>query len=119
MLGKMLQVKGSRERGYVLPIEEAEIRREIMTYGPVVASMQAYGDLDYYTGGIYKHTAGRPRGAHAVKIIGWGTENGTDYWIVANTWNTNWGEDNGFFRILRGINHCNIEDFVVAGHIKV
>ncbi|EPB71597.1 papain family cysteine protease [Ancylostoma ceylanicum] len=119
------------ERGYVLPIEEAEIRREIMTYGPVVASMQAYGDLDYYTGGIYKvafrlyllvrlqHTAGRPRGAHAVKIIGWGTENGTDYWIVANTWNTNWGEDNGFFRILRGINHCNIEDFVVAGHIKV
>lgn len=28
-----------------------------------------------------------------MKIVGWGTENGTDYWIVANSWNTDWGED--------------------------
>jgi len=31
---------------------------------------------------------------HAVKIIGWGVEKGTPYWLVANSWNTDWG-DNG------------------------
>lgn len=53
-------------------------------------------------------------GGHAVKIIGWGVENGTKYWLVANSWNNKWGE-NGLFRILRGVNECNIEDRVVAG----
>ncbi|EYC40335.1 hypothetical protein Y032_0619g733 [Ancylostoma ceylanicum] len=107
------------KRPYILPKDEAAIRKDIMMNGPVVASMRVYGDFSYYRGGIYKHTAGAFRGGHAVKILGWGTENGTDYWIVANSWNTNWGEDNGFFRILRGTNHCNIEDFVFGGHIKV
>lgn len=50
-----------------------------------------------------------------MKIIGWGTDlsTNTDYWLVANSFNTNWGED-GFFRIERG-NTCNIEVNVFGG----
>lgn len=44
--------------------------------------------------GIYQHVTGEYIGGHAVKILGWGSDNGTDYWIVANSWNKNWG-DNG------------------------
>ena len=37
-------------------------------------------------------------GGHAVKIVGWGVEGGVNYWVCANSWSTNWGE-NGYFRI--------------------
>merc|ERR1711970_1169222 len=54
----------------------------------------------------YPYTAG---GGHAVKMIGWGSESGTDYWLVANSWGTTqWGEG-GFFKIKRGTNECGIE----------
>ncbi|PAV79187.1 hypothetical protein WR25_07627 [Diploscapter pachys] len=62
----------------------------------------------HYTGGIYIHTAGSYTGGHAVKLVGWGTENGTPFWRIANSWNADWGE-NGFFRILRGVDECGIE----------
>lgn len=35
--------------------------------------------------------SGKYLGGHAVKVIGWGSENGTPYWLVANSWNANWG----------------------------
>ncbi|VDM78559.1 unnamed protein product [Strongylus vulgaris] len=64
------------------------------------------------------HKWGEQRGAHAIKIIGWGVENGTPYWLIANSWNTDWGEK-GYFRILRGENHCGIEEVVIGGHIDL
>ncbi|CAJ0929411.1 unnamed protein product, partial [Mesorhabditis belari] len=64
-------------------------------------------------GGIYYHVAGAFKGTHAVKIIGWGVENNTPYWLVANSWNSDWGEK-GLFRIRRGNNECGIEEAVVA-----
>ncbi|EEC16669.1 cathepsin B, putative [Ixodes scapularis] len=42
--------------------------------------------------GVYKHVSGKLLAGHAVKIIGWGTEKGTPYWLVANSWNTHWGD---------------------------
>ena len=53
-------------------------------------------------------------GGHAIRILGWGEENGTPYWLVANSWNYDWG-DKGTFKILRGSDHCGIESGVVAG----
>ena len=84
-----------------------------MTYGPVEAAFTVYSDLPSYKSGVYKHTAGQVLGGHAIKIIGWGTENGEDYWLVNNSWNSDWG-DHGTFKILRGADECGIEDEVVG-----
>jgi len=47
---------------------------------------------------------------HAVLLVGYGVdETHGKYWIMKNSWGANWGEDNGFFRLLRGINVCGIE----------
>lgn len=43
-------------------------------------------------------------------IIGYGVENGTKYWAVLNSNGTEWGE-NGYGKILRGVNHCGIESY--------
>ena len=44
--------------------------------------------------GVYQHVSGSAVGGHAIKILGWGEEDGVPYWLCANSWNTDWG-DNG------------------------
>lgn len=94
------------------------IMTEIMTNGPVEADFNVYEDFYLYKGGVYQYTSGEYLGGHAIKILGWGEENGTPYWLVANSWNTSWGED-GFFKIIRGQDECQIESDVVAGMPRV
>merc|ERR1711982_1447 len=92
---------------------EEQIQRMIMSGGPVETAFTVYSDFENYVSGIYHHVTGGMAGGHAVKFVGWGVENGVKYWKVANSWNPYWGEK-GYFRILRGTNHCGIEDEAVA-----
>ncbi|CAG9855972.1 unnamed protein product [Phyllotreta striolata] len=99
---------------------ETDIMYEITRSGPVQATMKVYHDFFTYNGGIYKHSTmgiNHKQGYHSVRIIGWGedrTNRGmVKYWLVANSWGSNWGED-GYFRIERGTNECEIETFVIA-----
>lgn len=88
-----------------------EIQSEIYANGPMETGFTVYADFMNYKSGIYTHESGRMEGGHAVKIVGWGVEGGVDYWIVANSWNTTWGEE-GFFRIKMG--ECGIDEAVYA-----
>jgi cathepsin B len=103
---------------YAVRSDEKQIETEIMTNGPVEAAFTVYADFLTYKTGVYKHTSGAVLGGHAVKILGWGVENSTPYWLVANSWNEDWG-DKGYFKILRGKNECGIEDGIVAGAPKL
>lgn len=98
---------------YRIAKNETLIMQEIYTNGPITAGFLVFSDFLTYKEGIYKYTTGRILGGHAVKIIGWGIENGVKYWICVNSWGPNWGE-NGLFRIVRGINHLYIEQFLVT-----
>ncbi|CAG9830174.1 unnamed protein product [Diabrotica balteata] len=96
----------------------ADTQREVLTYGPVEAAFDVYSDFVSYKSGVYQHVAGEYLGGHAVRILGWGEENGVPYWLVANSWNEDWG-DKGLFKILRGKNEVGFEEDVVAGLPKV
>ena len=93
------------------------IKQAIMTGGPVEASFVVYSDFMNYKEGIYQHTGeGELMGGHAVKAVGWGTENNVDYWIMANSWGPKWG-DKGYFKIKMG--DCKIDEEVVFADVKL
>jgi len=91
---------------------------ELMTYGSVQACFTVYEN--FYTffslkpKGIYTAASGQNLGGHCVKMLGWGTEDGQDYWLFANSWDTTWA-DGGYFKMARGNNLCGIEGQVSEG----
>jgi len=95
-----------------------DIIAELSMNGPCEASFAVYEDFVVYTSGIYHHVSGDLLGYHAVKLLGYGVQAGTKYWLLTNSWNEHWGEK-GFFRMLRGNDECGIESEVVAGIPKV
>lgn len=96
---------------------ELSIRREIYKYGPVSTAMEIYPDFYTFnfTKGVYvsNYIGGRQTG-HAVIIDGWGEEDGIKFWWIRNSWGKEWGIE-GYFKMLRGTNHCKIEENVITG----
>nr|VZH90201.1 unnamed protein product [Spirometra erinaceieuropaei] len=101
-------------KAYTVHGREEQIKKEIMTNGPVEADFEVYADFLNYKSGVYQYTTGALLGGHAIRLLGWGVENGTPYWLAANSWNSDWG-DKGYFKILRGRNECGIESDIVGG----
>ncbi|KAL7200195.1 hypothetical protein ACSBR1_032172 [Camellia fascicularis] len=100
---------------YRIHSDPNNIMAEVYKNGPVEVSFTVYEDFAHYKSGVYKHMTGDVLGGHAVKLIGWGTtEDGEDYWLLANQWNRSWGDD-GYFKIKRGTNECGIEEDVTGG----
>lgn len=93
--------------------------QDLMTKGPIITGFRVYNDFMSYKSGVYHHVTGGFLGGHAVKVLGWGTDqNGVDYWIAANSWGADWGM-NGFFLIRRGNDECDFESNFYVGDANV
>lgn len=97
-------------------VGEQDIQQEIMDRGSIYVAFMVYEDFMSYSSGVYQYTSGELLGGHAVKMIGWGEDDGTPYWLCVNSWGAEWGEK-GLFRIRRGSEECGIEDSCVAGEV--
>ncbi len=100
------------------------IMKDILIWGPSVTSFQVYSDFydfDASKGDVYTSNQDQATivGGHAVSICGWGvhtdpkTQKDIPFWWIKNSWGTGYGEG-GYFKMLRGSNHCGIEENVVG-----
>ena len=68
--------------------------------------------FQYYTSGIFDN-ANCYKGAldHATNVVGFGSENGVEYWIMRNSWNTTWGDEGYMYvKIEDGAGICGIQE---------
>lgn len=86
------------------------MKKELYARGPIGCGMDVTDQFELYTGGIYSEKKFLAVINHEVSVVGWGVENGTEFWWVRNSWGTYWGE-NGFFRIKMHSDNLGIEDF--------
>jgi len=102
------------------PANEEQMRAYIYKNGPVSIALDA-GLLQWYFGGIidpfFPNLECDPTALdHGILIVGWGQEENwigemTPYWIVKNSWGSDWG-DSGYFLIARNYNLCGIAEAV-------
>jgi len=101
-----------REYGEIVEHDLAErvrkIKSEIHLRGPVAASINANPMVAFLGGEIFDDDSAGTSPDHVVSIVGWGNEDGKEYWIVRNSWGEYWGEE-GFFRVVTGKNMLGLE----------
>uniref|UniRef100_A0A6P7GR60 Digestive cysteine proteinase 3-like n=1 Tax=Diabrotica virgifera virgifera TaxID=50390 RepID=A0A6P7GR60_DIAVI len=109
-VGNDVSSQRPRNNTHLEPPLVTEVRDAITrlktTVGPVSMALNS-SPLDFYAGGIVDGNCDPEAIDHGVLIVGYGSENGEDYWIVKNSWGSSFGE-NGFFRIKRGVNQCGL-----------
>lgn len=86
--------------------DEAAMKAYISSTGPLSVCVDA-NSWGGYSGGI-KTSCGKSID-HCVQLVGYGTEHGTDYWKVRNSWGGDWGEE-GFIRLQIGKDLCKISN---------
>jgi len=69
---------------------------------PVSVAIEADQSVfQLYTGGVITGDSCGTNLDHGVLAVGYGTESGTDYWLVKNSWGASWG-DSGYVKLQRG-----------------
>lgn len=93
----------------ILPVtygDENDLKEKVAQYGVASVSISA-GNTPFmsYTGGILDDDQCSWFAIdHAVACVGYGAEDGVEYWIVRNSWGTSWGEQ-GYVRMSRNKNN--------------
>jgi hypothetical protein len=80
---KRYKIKGFRT---IRSGDEEELKRAVALYGPVTISIDASDwAFFHYSNGIYDGTnCQKNLTNHAALVVGYGSENNQDYWIVKN-----------------------------------
>ncbi|MED6126129.1 hypothetical protein PIB30_075358 [Stylosanthes scabra] len=89
-----------------VPVNDEKALKKAVAHQPVSVAIEASGRaLQLYDSGVFTGRCGTSLD-HGVVVVGYGTENGLDYWLVRNSWGKNWGEG-GYFKLQRNVRGTN------------
>ena len=89
---------------------EPTLAKALKTSGPASICISADWGWQDYSHGILdspKCKSGLYDMDHCVQVVGYDADYSTPYWIVRNSWSSDWGEK-GYIRIAMGSNMCGI-----------
>lgn len=81
---------------------------------PILVSMKLTPQFREYGGGVDDSTYCYPNDNHAMLIVGSGTEDGKDYWLMRNSFSVAWGEG-GYYKIsTQAFDRCRNSDSMIS-----
>ncbi|CAN0878913.1 Cysteine proteinase RD21A [Linum grandiflorum] len=95
---KVVTIDGYKD----VPTNDEKSLKKAVAAQPVSVAIEAGGRaFQLYQSGVFTGQCGTQLD-HGVVAVGYGTDNGVDYWIVRNSWGADWGEK-GYIRMERNV----------------
>uniref|UniRef100_A0A668V347 Cathepsin L.1 n=1 Tax=Oreochromis aureus TaxID=47969 RepID=A0A668V347_OREAU len=94
---------GAQCSGYATVKQDEEaLKQAVAAIGPISIAVDAsHESFQLYQSGVYvEERCSNNHFSHAMLIVGYGAENGHDYWLVKNSWGLDWGEE-GYIKMVR------------------
>ena len=95
-------------------MDSESIKKFLMHYGLLSVSINAVDEIVFYqpaTDGVIRTRSCRDTQLddlnHAVNLVGFGSNEKGEYWILRNSWSKHWG-DAGYFKVEMGDRDCGI-----------
>ncbi|KAK7082404.1 hypothetical protein SK128_002755 [Halocaridina rubra] len=97
----------AKDQGYAeIPQgDEEALKKAVGIHGPISVAIIVTEDfINYKSGVYYNENCNNEHINHGVLLVGYGTENDMDYWLVKNSWSSKWG-DEGYIKMARNKNN--------------
>nr|UHM21913.1 cathepsin L8 [Zabrotes subfasciatus] len=96
---------------HVTPPEEDALKKATASIGPIAVTIDVERAFMFYSSGILEDNECSNqawKANHAVLVVGYGSHEGKNYWIVKNSWGPKWGQKGYVYMSRDHGNQCGI-----------